>query len=72
MSDILRCEVRGCRTTTSSGQQGLLAGDGWRIERVGAEMVIVCPRHNWRANGILVANEGTLTTVHSRSSPSTL
>lgn len=51
---LLRCELRNCTATTDSAQQGLLAGDGWRIERVGNEMVIVCPRHNWRENGVLV------------------
>jgi len=31
----LRCEVRDCTAVTDGAQQGLLKGDGWRIERVG-------------------------------------
>lgn len=55
---LLRCEVRNCRAITDSAQQGLLPGDGWRIERVGDELIIVCPAHNWRADGTLVAVAG--------------
>jgi len=54
LMELLRCEVRPCRAVTDGAQQGLLTGDGWRIERVGDEMIIVCPAHNWRANGTLV------------------
>ena len=55
---ILRCEARNCRAVTDSAQQGLLPGDGWRIERVGDELIIVCPAHNWRPEGRLVAAGG--------------
>jgi len=51
----LRCEVRDCTAVTDGAQQGLLKGDGWRIERVGDALIIVCPAHNWRSNGQLVA-----------------
>lgn len=51
---LLRCEVRGCAAVTDSAQQGLLFGEPWRIERVGDELIVVCPAHNWRANGTLV------------------
>lgn len=50
----LKCEVRHCKAVTDSAQQGLIPGDGWRIERVGNELIIVCPAHNWRADGTLV------------------
>ena len=52
---LLRCEVRHCTAVTDSAQQGLLKGDGWRIERVGDVFIVVCPAHNWRSNGQLVA-----------------
>lgn len=55
---LLRCEVRNCRAITDSAQQGLLFGEPWRIERVGDELIIVCPAHNWRADGTLVAVAG--------------
>lgn len=54
MSKVLRCECRGCTATTASAQQGLLPGDGWRIEKVGEYLIIVCPRHNWNEKGVLV------------------
>jgi hypothetical protein len=55
---LLRCEVRHCTAVTDSAQQGLIAGDGWRIERVGDTFIVVCPAHNWRSNGQLVAVAG--------------
>lgn len=58
-SKLLRCEARGCSATTDNAQQGLLKGDGWRIERVGDEFVVVCPRHNWDENGRLVHGNPT-------------
>jgi len=54
---LLRCEVRHCRAVTDSAQQGLIPGDGWRIERVMTN-IVVCPAHNWRSNGQLVAVRG--------------
>ena len=53
---LLRCEVRNCRAITDSAQQGLIPGDGWRIERIyDGTFIVVCPSHNWRADGTLVA-----------------